>query len=83
MITGLYKIYFKEINIKNRIYNYYFDYLIKAKKLETKNILFNEKNYKDLIIYFTRYDLGKSIRMLCQYYHELVGKIEEHNEKNI
>ena len=32
----------KEINIKNRVYDYYFDYLIKAKKLETKNILIDE-----------------------------------------
>ena len=33
----------KEVNIKNRLYNYYIDYLIKVKKLETKNISFNEK----------------------------------------
>ena len=26
----------KEINIKNRVYNYYFDNMIKAKKLEIK-----------------------------------------------
>ena len=26
----------EEINIKNRPYNYYFDSLVKAKKLETK-----------------------------------------------
>ena len=57
----------KEINIKNRLYNYYFDYLIKVKKLETKNIFFNEKNYNDLIIYFTRYDPRKSRRTLSLY----------------
>ena len=44
----------QEINIKNRVYNYHFDNLVKAKKLETKNILIDEKNYKDLTIYFTR-----------------------------
>ena len=36
MIVGIYKIYAKEINIENRAYNYYFDNLVKAKKLETK-----------------------------------------------
>ena len=52
----------KEINIErnqNRVYNYYFDYLIKVKKIETKNTLIDQKNYKDLIIYFTRYDSVK------------------------
>ena len=52
----------KEINIErnqNRVYNYYFDYLIKVKKIETKNTFIDQKNYKDLIIYFTRYDSVK------------------------
>ena len=52
-----------------------------AKKLETKTILINEKIYEDLAIYFTRYDHGKSIKMLSLYYHELVGKIEEYDGK--
>ena len=34
----------KEINIKNQIYNYYFDNLIKAKKLETKYIIISVQN---------------------------------------
>ena len=34
----------KDINIKNRGYNYYFNNLIKAKKLENKNTLINKKN---------------------------------------
>ena len=42
-----------------------------------------KKNYKDLIICFARYDHGKSIRMLTLYYHKLIGKAEEHEEKNI
>ena len=42
----------KEIDIKNRVHKYYFDNLIKEKTLETKNILINEQNYKDLIFYF-------------------------------
>ena len=85
MIVDICKIYFnfKEIDIKNRVDNYYFDYLIKAEKLEIKNILINEKNYWDLIIYFTIYDWGKSIQMLSLYYHEIMGKTEEHEGKKI
>ena len=45
--------YIKEISIKNRVHNYYFDYLIKAKELETESILIDERDYKDLVIYFT------------------------------
>ena len=83
MIVDICKIYFnfKEIDIKNRVDNYYFDYLIKAEKLEIKNILIDEKNYWDLIIYFTIYDWGKSIQMLSLYYHEIMGKTEEHEGK--
>lgn len=33
---------FKETNTKNRLYNYYNNF-IKAKKLESKNILIDEK----------------------------------------
>ena len=51
-----------ETNIKNRIYNHYFYKLVKAKNLETDNILINEKNYKDLTIYFTSYVHKKSIK---------------------
>ena len=40
-----------------------------------------EKNYKDLLIYFTRYDCGKSIEKLSLYCCELMGKIEEHGAK--
>ena len=75
--------YIIEINIKNRLYNYYFDHLIKTKNLETKNNLINEKNHKDLVIYFTRYGGGKSITLLSLHYHELMGKIEEHEGKKI
>ena len=57
MRVGLYKMHFKEINIKSKVYNYY-DNLIKAKKLE-KNILIDKKNHKDLTISFARYDYGK------------------------
>ena len=36
------KLHIQEINIKNRVYNYQFDNLVKAKKLKTKNILIDE-----------------------------------------
>ena len=73
----------KEINIKNRVNNYYFDKLVKAKKLEIKIILIDEKNCKDLVTYFTRYVHSKSIKMLSLYYYGLMGKIEEHEGKKI
>ena len=41
----------KEIDIKNIVYNYYFDNTQKKKK-ETKYILINK--IKNLVIYFTR-----------------------------
>ena len=40
-------------------------------------------NNLDLVICFTRYDVEKSIRMLSLYYHKIMGKIEEYEEKNI
>ena len=76
MIAGIHEIYIKEINIKKRVYNYYFDKLVKEKKLETKNMLIDEKNYKDLVIYFTKYVCRKSIKMLSLHYYEFMGKIE-------
>ena len=40
----IYKMYMKEVSIKNIVYNYYLYNLIKAKKLETsRNILIDEK----------------------------------------
>ena len=63
MIVGIYKIHSKEINIKNRVYNYYFVYSINQSK---KNVLIDEKNDKDLIIYFIRYGCEKSINWFSQ-----------------
>ena len=57
-----------------------------SKKLQSKNVLIDEKSYKDLVIFFFGYDRGKSKRMSWKYenqYHELIGKIEEHKGKNI
>ena len=64
--------HFKEINIKNLELLF----LLIKKKLGTKNILIDEKNYRGLIIYFTRYDRG--IRTFNLYHYELMQKIEEH-----
>ena len=41
------------------------------------------KNYKDLVIYFTRCDGGKSVRILCLNYNKLIEAIEEHEGKKI
>ena len=38
-IVGIYKMDIKKINIENRVYNYYFDKLIVAKKLETQHAI--------------------------------------------
>ena len=76
------KIQIKEINIRNRVYNYYLYGLIKAKKLETKNILIDKKNYKYMVIYFTRYVHSKSIKML-NLHHELIRKVEEDERKKL
>ena len=38
----------QEINFKNRFDNYYFDNLVKAEKLKTKNTLIDERNYKKI-----------------------------------
>ena len=67
-----------EINIKNKVCNHYFDKLVKKK-------LIDEENYKHLTIYFTRSIKvdKKSIKELCLHYHELMGKSEEHQGKNL
>ena len=52
------------------------------KKIETKNILIDEKNYTNLTIYFTRYVYKNSRKILSLHYHELMGKIEKHEGKN-
>ena len=71
MIVDIYKK--KHINIKNRICKYS-DKLIESQKTETENISINEKNYKDLVIYFTNYVNSKSIKMLNLSCHELTKK---------
>ena len=43
----------------------------------------DEKNYKDLVIHFTRYIHSKSLKTLSMYYHGLMTKTEEHEGKKI
>ena len=72
----------KEIFIKNPAIVYY-DNLIIPKKMETKNIVINEKSYKDLVMYFTRFGSGKTLTMLNLYYHKLMGRIKESEGKKL
>ena len=52
------------------------------KKFETRNIFIDKKNYRDLVIYLTRYYSDKSVTVLNRYYDELREKIEEYEGKN-
>ena len=38
MIAGIYELHIIKIDIKNRVYNYYFDNLIKAKKKKERKL---------------------------------------------
>ena len=83
MIVSVCKMNVRDSNIKNRVYNYYFDNLVKARKSETKYFNGREK-HKDSVVYYTRYRHKISIRMtlFTRYiqildYHELIGNIEE------
>ena len=44
------------------------------KKRENKNVLIEEKNYEDLMIYSTRYVDRKLEKILSLYYHDLMNK---------
>ena len=83
MIVGIYrKCISKKSILKIESTTINFDNLVKAKKkLETENILIHEKNYKDLVICFTRYVHSKLIKMLSLYYHELMGKVKIYEVK--
>ena len=74
----MYKMLYKEINIKNRAYNYY-ENLVKVDDLQTKNTIIHEKSYEGLIIYFVRYILKKSIDTMSLYY---IKNIEEYDGTN-
>ena len=68
------------MNIKNHVH-YHYKHLIKPKRLETRNIFIDKKNYKSFLVYSTRYHPDKSIKMLNLYYDELIGRIEEYGRK--
>ena len=70
------------MNIKNQTY-YQDENLIESRKLENKNILIDKKIFKDLMTYFTRCHLDKSITMLNLLYDKLIGtnKFIEYKEK--
>ena len=63
------EMHINKIRIKSRAYSYYFDNLIKANKLEIKNILIDEKSYRDLVIYFTRYihKINKNVKFVLSW----------------
>ena len=50
--------------------------------LRTKSAI-DEKNYKDLVVYFTNYVNSKSIKILSLDYRKSMRKIEENEEKYI
>lgn len=60
--------------LKTKVYNYYDD-LVKVKNVRTKNILIDAKSYKDLTIYFRRYDHRNPVKKLGLYYHKLIGNM--------
>ena len=65
-----------------RICNYSNGLLI-SEKLETKNILMDEKNYENLVLYLTNYVSSKSKKILSLYYHRVMEKIKLHEEKTL
>ena len=72
MILGIYKMHANDVHIK--IWMYYFGNLVKAIKVETKNILIDDKH-------FTRFANSKLIKMLSLHYHELIEKIKKLERK--
>ena len=64
MIVGKYNIHINEIYIKNQVCHYYFNNAANAKKLATNNILIDEKSYKYLVIYFTKFAHNKLLKNL-------------------
>ena len=62
MILGIYKK--THINVKNRICSYS-NNLMELGKLETENLLIDEKNYKDLLTYFINYVNSNKNNLKC------------------
>ena len=68
------------IKVKNQVHNHS-ENLIKPEKIENKNILIDEVNFENLVIYFTGYVSCKSIKTFSLYFYKLMGKIEENEGK--
>lgn len=58
LLNDLYKTRHKEISTKDKVHNF-FRLFSQSKIFKTKNILIDDKNYKDLVIHLTRYVCGK------------------------
>ena len=71
-----------DINSKNWVHNHC-ENLVKPEKIETKNTLIDEENFKDIVVYFTWYVHCKSIKMLSMYSYKLMGKIKKHEGKKL
>ena len=69
MIVGIYKKFISKKWIL-RAKSPRIDNLLKATKSATRNMLIDEKNFKDLMICFTRCIGKKSIQMLNLHYHK-------------
>ena len=54
------------IDLKNRRY-YFFNDIIKIKKLDANNIKKDEKSYKDILIYYVGYETIKDLKYLRIY----------------
>ena len=50
-------------------------------KIETKNILIDEKHYEDLVIFSTKFDCDKLMTRLSLYYQELKERLNNMKEK--
>ena len=68
------------IKIKNRVCKHSGN-LIKLGKVGTNNIFIDDKNFKDLVVHFTRYVNRKPIKMLSLLFYKLIRKIEESEGK--
>lgn len=60
----------KEIDVKNGVYNYYFNNMVNAKELGTKNIFIDGKSYKGLVIFLLDMFITSQVNMLSLHYHE-------------
>ena len=69
------------MNTKNRVYNCYLEYLVKAKEIGNRIILIDQGKHKDLVFYFTKYNCEKSARMSSLYCHKLMEKLKNMKEK--